>query len=112
LNVYPLNIKSTRAMCALMVAWALAFVPAVNAQAAVDQPSKTTASARAHQLGETVRHDTQVAGSAIKEAAHRVAVATKAVASEIAAATKRGAAKTRAAIRGEKSATSTTMTEP
>lgn len=53
-------------------------------------------------LKQTAQHDSRVAAAAIKDGAHRVAVAAKAVGHEIAMASKRGAAETRAAFKGEK----------
>lgn len=87
--------------CALALTLALFFV-ASGAQAEESAPSNRPTPSPMHRLTEAAKRDSAVAGAAIKEGAHRVAVAAKAVAHEIATATKRGAAETRAAFKGEK----------
>jgi len=87
-------------ICALSITCAL--LPIARAQASTDSDSSDTGSSRLHHFSETAKHRAAAAGSAIKEGAHRVAVASKAVGHEIATAAHRGALEARAALKGEK----------
>ena len=82
------------AVRALVVTWVLALAaPAAHAE------DNSSLSSRLHRFGEVAKHDSAVAGAAVKRGAHRAAVAAKAVGHEIAAAAKRSAAETRAAFK-------------